>query len=396
MLDQPKMKHQVLSGGGASVATRPMMRASRSTTAAVPPAKDRPAAVSTRRAARVSGNSEEKKPDSELEALRREVERLRRCNEELEQQLAVAHHSVAQLRQQQQLVAAAACSSIPPPPPPPPTSRGIPQGQGVPVPPPPPPPKPNNNSSRRPPGLNASSSKATALVDMYKSLSLTTTTTTTNTATSSFVGELQNRSTHLLAIKADVESKAGLINHLITKVHQTTYSNVEQSDETAVLKHFSWPERKADALREATFEYRHLNSVLTQISKSDDITTLVSCEATLTKTSALQHKLEKSMARLVNLRSSAMPSYKELRIPTDWMLDSGIASKMRLASLKLAKVYMKRSLKELDRETGGEALLAQSVRFAYRVHQFAGGLDCEAMRLFEDLMQRAQLASSPP
>jgi len=43
-------------------------------------------------------------------------------------------------------------------------------------------------------------------------------------------------------------------------------------------------------------------------------------------------RLEKSMSRLVNLRSSAMPSYKELRIPTDWMLDSGVASKVvRLA-----------------------------------------------------------------
>uniref|UniRef100_A0A0D9XW05 Protein CHUP1, chloroplastic n=1 Tax=Leersia perrieri TaxID=77586 RepID=A0A0D9XW05_9ORYZ len=387
------MKHQALSGGDASVPAQPM-RASRSTTAAMPPAKARPVAASTRRAVRVSGNSKEKTPELELEALRREVERLLRRNKELEQQLTLSHRTVAQLRQQQQV--AEACSSIPrpPSPPPPPPPRGIPQGQGVPVP-PPPPPKPNSNSSRRPPRLHPYSSKATALVDMYKSLSLTNTT-NSNTATSGIVGELQNRSTHLLAIKADVESKAGLINHLIAKVHQTTYSDVEQSDETAVLKHFSWPERKADALREAAFEYRHLNSLLTQISKSDDITTLASCEATLTTTSALQHKLEKSMARLVNLRSSAMPSYKEFRIPTDWMLDSGIASKMRLASLKLAKVYMKRSLKELDRETGGETLLAQSVRFAYRVHQFAGGLDCEAMRLFEDLMQRARLASSPP
>ena len=38
-------------------------------------------------------------------------------------------------------------------------------------------------------------------------------------------------------------------------------------------------------------------------------------------------RLEKTMIRLVNLRSSEMPSYKELRIPTDWMLDSGAASK---------------------------------------------------------------------
>lgn len=38
--------------------------------------------------------------------------------------------------------------------------------------------------------------------------------------------------------------------------------------------------------------------------------------------------------------------------------------------MKLAKVYMKRALKELDRDTGNEAaLVAQSVRFTYRVHQ---------------------------
>lgn len=48
---------------------------------------------------------------------------------------------------------------------------------------------------------------------------------------------------------------------------------------------------------------------------------------------------------------------------------------MKLASMKLAKVYMKRVVMELDtnrspeRETAQEALLFQSVRFAYRAHQ---------------------------
>ena len=45
---------------------------------------------------------------------------------------------------------------------------------------------------------------------------------------------------------------------------------------------------------------------------------------------------------------------------------------MRLASVNLVKVYMKRVLKELDgRDTAGNeaALVAQSVRFTYRVHQ---------------------------
>ncbi|KAF0930588.1 hypothetical protein E2562_033752 [Oryza meyeriana var. granulata] len=246
------MKHQVINsnGGGASVPARPT-RASRAAAPAV-----------VRRPARARGNlKDEKKLESESEALRREVERLRRRNDELEQQLALAHRTVDQLRQQQ----------------------------------------------------------ATALVDMY--YSLTTNTKTANAAASGIIGELQNRSTHLLAdyvlfpgggwvahamqIKGDVEEKAGLINHLIAEVHQTTFADVEQvlafvdwldqhlstlSDETAVLKHFSWPERKADALREAAFKYRNLNSLLTQISNSSNDTALASCEATLTKASALQHK----------------------------------------------------------------------------------------------------------
>lgn len=229
----------------------------------------------------------------------------------------------------------------------------------------------------------------------------------------SIVGELQNRSTHLLAIKTDVETKGEFINGLINKVHTTTYTDVEQvltfvdwldqqlstlSDETGVLKHFSWPERKADTLREAAFEYRDLKCVVTEISSlNTDDGSPTSCEATLRKISSLLDKLEKSMKRLVNLRNSAMPCYKGFQIPTEWMLDSGIASKMRVASVKLAKVYMKRALKEIMADTGGgneAGLVAQSVRFTYRVHQFAGGLDSEAMRAFEELTQRSRLTAA--
>ncbi|KAF7043183.1 hypothetical protein CFC21_052582 [Triticum aestivum] len=217
---------------------------------------------------------------------------------------------------------------------------------------------------------------------------------------------------HDIYIKTDVETKGDFINGLINKVQTTTYTDVEQvltfvdwldqqlstlSDETGVLKHFSWPERKADALREAAFEYRDLKCVVTEISSLNaDDGSPTSCEATLRKISSLLDKLEKSMKRLVNLRSSVMPCYKQFGIPTEWMLDSGIASKMRVASVTLAKVYMKRALKEITAYTGGgneAALVAQSVRFTYRVHQFAGGLDSEAMRAFEELTQRSRLTA---
>jgi hypothetical protein len=45
---------------------------------------------------------------------------------------------------------------------------------------------------------------------------------------------------------------------------------------------------------------------------------------------------------------------------------------IKVASVALAKVHMKRVLKEIVADTGGgntAALVAQSVRFTYRVHQ---------------------------
>ncbi|XP_062182339.1 protein CHUP1, chloroplastic-like [Phragmites australis] len=349
----------------------------------------------------------------EVEAMRREVQRLLRLNADLQQ------HRNTQLQVQQSKAIVSSDLSRPPNPPPPPPKK-IPGG--VPAPPPPPPPPPGQQ--QRGPSRVCLVNKATALLDMYSSLTKHQRDTQRRTSAaaaqaqaqaqhSSIVDELQNRSTHLLAIKADVETKAEFINDLIKKVHTSIYTDVEQvvtfvdwldqqlstlSDETAILKHFNWPERKADALREAASEYRHLKSLVTDISSLNDDGSPTSCEATLRKISSLLDKLEKGMNRLVNLRSSVMPSYKELSIPTDWMLDSGIASKMRLASVNLAKMYMKGVLKELDsRDTAGNepALVAQSVRFTYRVHQFAGGLDCEAIHAFEELRRRVRPISSP-
>lgn len=343
----------------------------------------------------------------EVDALRREVQRLLRLNAELQHQ---QHDAATNNRPQPPSKISISGGVVAAPPPPPP---------------PPPPPMPRHQNQRVPSAPSTSPvSKATALVDMYNSLQTSSKKPSKHTDKSrshhqhsSIVDELQNRSRHLLAIKADVETKAEFINHLINKIHTSTYTGVEQvvtfvdwldqqlstlSDETAVLKHFNWPERKADALREAASEYGHLKCLLTEISSlrdEDDGGSGSEATTTRRKISSLLDKLEKSMGRLVNLRRSAMPSYKELRIPTDWMLDSGMASKMRLASVNLAKMYTKTVLKELDcRDTAGTgneaALVAQSVRFTYRVHQFAGGLDCEAMHAFEELRKRVQLVST--
>ncbi|XP_039128462.1 protein CHUP1, chloroplastic [Dioscorea cayenensis subsp. rotundata] len=294
---------------------------------------------------------------------------------------------------------------FPPPPPPPP--RGLP-------PPPPPPP-----SRVAPTGSNAMQ-KPTALVELYQSLMKrdgkkgplgngSSSSPLASNAHNSIVGEIQNRSSHLLAIKADVETKGGFIRDLIEKVNSAAYSDIEDvlnfvgwldkelstlADERAVLKHFNWPERKADALREAAFEYRDLKRLALESASFEDDTSM-SCEATLKKITTLLDKSERSIQRLVKLRETTMLSYKENKIPVDWMLDSGMVKKIKLASVKLARVYIRRVLTELrsgrhtEKESTHESLIVQGVHFAYRAYQFAGGLDSETMCAFEELRKRA-------
>ncbi|XP_068663903.1 INCREASED PETAL GROWTH ANISOTROPY 1-like protein 2 [Aristolochia californica] len=297
----------------------------------------------------------------------------------------------------------------PPPPPPMPQSK---TAVGVPSPPPLPP--------RRGPVRTATMQKAPALVEFYHSLAKYDgkkdhqgTGNCSNHgvihAHSSIVGEIQNRSSHLLAIKADIETRGDFIRSLIQKVKDAAYANIEDvlifvewldrelaslSDERAVLKHFDWPEKKADAMREAAIEYRDLKRLQSEISSyQDDPST--SCEVELKKMGNLLDKSERSIQRLIKLRDLTMPLCEACKIPTDWMLDSGIISKIKSATVKLAKLYLKRVSMELEstrhseRESvQEEALLRQCIRFAYRAHQFAGGLDPETMCAFEEMRRR--------
>ncbi|GMJ02167.1 IPGA1-LIKE2 [Hibiscus trionum] len=224
---------------------------------------------------------------------------------------------------------------------------------------------------------------------------------------SSIVVEIQNRSAHLLAIKADVETKGEFINSLINRVLAAAYTDIEDvvkfvdwldkelsslADERAVLKHFKWPERKADAMREAAVEYRDLKLLETEISSYEDVAS-IPCGVALKRMAGLLDKSEKSIQRLIQLRNSVMRSYQECKIPVDWMLDSGMVYKIKQASIKLVTMYIKRVgtelqlVRSLDKESAQEALLLQGMHFANRAHQFAGDLDSETLCAFEEIRQ---------
>ncbi|KAK8487010.1 hypothetical protein V6N13_042452 [Hibiscus sabdariffa] len=303
-----------------------------------------------------------------------------------------------------QLPAPPPLPGAPPPPPPPPGGR----------PPPPPPP----GSLPRGAGSGDKVHRAPELVEFYQTLmkreskketsSLISTTSNTSDARSNMIGEIENRSSFLLAVKADVETQGDFVQSLATEVRAASFTNIEDLvafvnwldeelsflvDERAVLKHFDWPEGKADALREAAFEYQDLVKLEKLVSSFVDDPNLP-CEAALKKMYKLLEKVEQSVYALLRTRDMAVSRYREFGIPVNWLLDSGIVGKIKLSSVQLARKYMKRVASELDalsgpeKEPNREFILLQGVRFAFRVHQFAGGFDAESMKAFEELRSR--------
>ncbi|KAG8385156.1 hypothetical protein BUALT_Bualt03G0012400 [Buddleja alternifolia] len=284
-------------------------------------------------------------------------------------------------------------------------------------PPPPPPPPPPKLASRSMTGMVQ---RAPQVVEFYHSLmkrdsrkdclnSGTTDGSDVANVRSSMIGEIENRSSHLLAIKADVETQGEFVNSLIREVNNAVYQDIEDVvafvkwlddelcflvDERAVLKHFEWPEKKADTLREAAFGYRDLKKLEKEVSNYKDDPRLP-CDIALKKMAALSERMERTVYSILRTRDSLMRHCKEFHIPTDWMLDMGILSKIKFGSVKLAKMYMTRVAMELqskgtsDKDTSLDYMLLQGVRFAFRIHQFAGGFDAETMHAFEELRDLA-------
>ncbi|KAL2473679.1 Tetratricopeptide repeat (TPR)-like superfamily protein [Forsythia ovata] len=227
------------------------------------------------------------------------------------------------------------------------------------------------------------------------------------TTAKDMIGEIENRSTHLLAIKTDVETQGDFIRFLIKEVEGAAFTDIEDVvhfvkwlddelsylvDERAVLKHFDWPEQKADALREAAFGYCDLKKLESEASSFRD-DPRQPCGIALKKMQALFEKLEHGVYNLSRMRESAAKRYKAFHIPMDWMLDKGYQNQIKLASVKLAMKHMKRVSAELEMVGCGpeeEDLIVQGVKFAFRVHQFAGGFDVETMRAFQELRDKAR------
>ncbi|MCL7040825.1 hypothetical protein MKW94_020130 [Papaver nudicaule] len=204
--------------------------------------------------------------------------------------------------------------------------------------------------------------------------------------TRDMIGEIENRSTYLLAIKSDVETHGNFIKFLTKEVENAAYKDISDVeafvkwldgelsylvDERAVLKHFpQWPERKADAMREAAFNYRDLKILESEVLSFRD-NPKQPILLSLKKMQEIQDRLERSVHNTQRMRESASKRYRDLQIPWEWMLDKGAISQLKLGSVRLAKEYMRRVARGLQTKdfTKNEDLILQGVRFAFRVHQ---------------------------
>ncbi|XP_037413361.1 protein CHUP1, chloroplastic-like [Triticum dicoccoides] len=321
---------------------------------------------------------------------------------------------------------------IPPPPPPPPRpqltpapslsvssgSMGLFGSAGAPPPPPPPPPPPSKRTCS-PVRSGSCVRRVPEVVEFYHSLMRRESKRDGGSgadaasgggaaATRDMIGEIENRSAHLLAIRSDVETQGDLIRFLIKEVEGAALVNIEGVvsfvkwlddelsrlvDERAVLKHFEWPEQKADALREAAFGYCDLKKLEAEASSFRD-DPRQPCAAALKKMQALFEKLEHGVYNLARVRDGATSRYARFQIPSEWMQDAGIVSQIKFQSVKLARRYLERVSSELEAIKVGpdeEELMLQGVRFAFRVHQFANGFDADTMRAFQELKEKASL-----
>lgn len=282
-------------------------------------------------------------------------------------------------------------------------------GNEVRLPPPPPPPPP---LLQRRAGVSANAvQRVPEVVELYRYLTRGDDKPETRvgfsgmpvvTSARDMIGEIENRSSYLSAIKSDVETKAEFIDFLRKEVENADYKEISDVeafvkwldeelsdlvDERAVLKHFPrWPERKTDAMREAACSYRDLKILESEVSSFRDDMHQPTPVA-LRRIHTLQEKLEHRIHNLQRVRDAASKKYKEFQIPWEWMLDTGIIYQLKLGSMKLAKLHMARVMSVLQSEGSSEDdnLMLQSVRFAFRVHQFVGGFDEESKHAFQEL-----------
>jgi hypothetical protein len=181
------------------------------------------------------------------------------------------------------------------------------------------------------------------------------------------------------------------------------------SDERALLKRFeSWPEARVDAMREAVAAHGELSRLGVACAAWLSTPHTASCDDDLRRIGAFADAAQRKIEALQRTADADERRFAEHGVP--W--ERGALSAARAATASLAAAHMARVLPQAARlmrlppsaDGPGRAaeLLAGAVRFAFRLHQFAGGFTPEAAARFAEVRealreaQAAAAAAAPP
>ncbi len=177
------------------------------------------------------------------------------------------------------------------------------------------------------------------------------------------------------------------------------------SDERGVLKRFeAWPEARVDAMREACAAHAELAALRAQCAAWPQRPPGPGgCEDDLRRIGDFADSAQRKIEALQRTADADERRFAEHAVP--W--DRKALAAARAASASLAAAHMARVLPQAARlrrlpasaDGAGRAaeLLASSVRFAFRMHQFAGGFTPDATARFAEVreaLREAQAAAA--
>mmetsp|Transcript_8359 Transcript_8359/g.30826 ORF Transcript_8359/g.30826 Transcript_8359/m.30826 type:complete len:1104 (+) Transcript_8359:217-3528(+) len=315
----------------------------------------------------------------------------------------------------------------PPPPPPPPRLGG--------APPPPPPPPPGLSGPPKDAAAGPGVHRAPQVVALYQQLRRELLSAEygradaqskpgeTSRAGASpgdmndLKAEMESKSKYVMQVKRDVKEFGQHIEVLAQEINKCRCKSVEQLkefvdsvdqilgqlvDERAVLKHFpEWPEKKYDAMRDLLALHSELLELEQRLRAGGDVPSAeihrgrASCESELARIEAYLEKAQGKVEKLMLSSESDLAKFKKHKLP--W--DQRIFDRVKHSSLALVTSYLGCIMVEVERIGNLEpslregqkgrvqSLLTQGVRFAFRVHQFAGGFDSASLDAFNKVSE---------
>ena len=141
-------------------------------------------------------------------------------------------------------------------------------------------------------------------------------------------------------------------------------------------------------MREAAAVYNELQGFIWRMGTWE--TGPDACEAECSRITAYFEKVQKRMDQLMTSFDADKKRFKKEGIP--W--DDRVVKDVKASSLHLTELFLDRVLHEVERIKGAPnqegriyTLLVSGVRFAFRCHQFAGGMNEPSLAKFEEVSQ---------